>query len=365
MPKVIEKKVDDALYGIQISSEGVSISDPRVFECSSPPGYMIKMVLQHLYQNSLPIGGDKSEWALSVQYKKKIFTIEDFKRFKWNIYGKEKDRKVAEELAKKLISAAKIFNHKIKERGETSFKNDDFALQNNYYKAVNIYEFFAEQVKTILKKKSKLGLKGKPSLVDLLSAETERRRLLENYTIATSIFFFSLTETLFDSIFSLSDRKGLKYSEFRKKDWEERFKLLIPLDGNIKELYEELIVIRKYYRNIPVHSSPEYFFNYLGFGLIPSSFDALYNPHMIPTLGFSVEEAERIINCYERLLLALENHPSSKYGFLYAIYALPIFISQKQVEELKKHMTSLSEFKKELEIRSNYQDAHDNMEILV
>ena len=202
MDKKTEKKITAALYGIQVASEWPSISDHRIFESINPPGYMIKMVLQHLYGKRLPRGGDKSEWALPILYGEKIFTIEDFKRFKWNIYGKQNDRLLAKELANKIISATKIFNNHIKKIAKESFSNDDFSLQNNYYKARNIFEFFSEQVKVLLAQKTKPKLKDDPSFVDILSTEIEKRRLLEFYTIATSVFFFSLTETIFDSIFA-------------------------------------------------------------------------------------------------------------------------------------------------------------------
>ncbi|MGE5681252.1 MAG: hypothetical protein ACM34K_10285, partial [Bacillota bacterium] len=210
---------------------------------------------------------------------------------------------------------------------------------------------------------AKPRLKGTPSFKDIISPEIERRKLLEFYTTATAVFFFSLTETIFDSIFSLCDRKGIKYAEFRKMDWEKRFRSLIPLDDDIKFFYNELIFTRKFYRNIPVHSSPEYFFHYEGFGLIPSNFEALFDPHMIPTLGFSADEAERIINCFDDFLDLLSKHPSTIYGYIYAKYDLPIFISKEPIEELKKYMSSIEEFEEELENRARYQDAVDNMEV--
>jgi hypothetical protein len=358
-----QRKLSNALYGVQVSSIIASDSMSKLFESINPPGYMIKMVLMNLYGGRLPRGGDKSEWSLSIRYKGKIFIIEDYRRYKWNIWGEESEEVIARELAKKIVSCAKIMNRHLKKIAEKSFKDDNFVLQNNYYNASNTYEFFAEQVRKLLQKKIRGRSKGKASFVDMISPEMERRTHLKYYTLATSVFFFSLTETIFDSVFSLSDRKDLTYADFRKKDWNDKLKFLIPLEGEISELYNELCHIRKYYRNIPAHSSPEYFFFYEGFGLIPSNFEALSAPHMIPTIGFETEKAERILNCYERFLAALEGHSMSVYGVMYAKSDLPILISKEYVNDLKRYMGSIGAFEDELKRRSERQDAIDNMEI--
>ena len=69
------------------------------------------------------------------------------------------------------------------------------------------------------------------------------------------------------------------------------------------------------------------------------------------------------LRLYDRVISYFSYGESSKYAYLYVQSDLPIPISKKSAEELKKHMTSQSEFEEELRHRSLYQDALDNMEI--
>jgi hypothetical protein len=316
----------------------------------------------------LPRGGDKSDWELCVTYDNLKWIISDWKRYAWHIFGPPGCTEKAGKLENKLRAAAKILDYEISKLSIIEFKNENISLHNQFHRTEGLFSYFLGNAKSSLSFKPMIVNEGDDStgqLTKFLNSHFDRSRNIEYNMISSVIFFFSLTEVIFDCCFSLGDRKSLSFIEFRRLEWSERFKFFVPLDNNsfLNELYVKLMLTRTFYRNIPVHSSPTFFFNMEGFGLIPSSYERLNDPLLSHRSLFDENEQRSTIDVMESAIKLLKEHKNTKYGHIYAESGLPIHISIKAVHELKKHMVTVEHFMEELHRRNELQDRIDNMEI--
>jgi len=361
-------KLNSALHGIEIAYSKPDDSSLTLLETIiSPPGYMVKMVLSYLYGHSLPSGGDKSEWQIPLIFKGLTFILTDYKRYKCKIYGQKNGNLVGTSLRKKLEIASNIMNSYISEESKAYFDAEDIFLQNNYYKISSIYDDFYEQLELMIAESpsKKVKCDGVKDIGHFLNMEIERKRKINGYLIATTLFFFAITEVLLDACFALGDRQGLTYKEFRSLDWSTRFKMFFDLssDASLSSDYNDLLQVRRYYRNVPVHGDPVFFFPLKDFGLIPANYDSFNTPQMMPSFSIEKADVRDYLRLYDRVISYFSCGESSKYAYIYVESDFPIPIRKKSAEELKKYMTSQSEFEEELRHRSLYQDALDNMEI--
>ncbi|TYB95222.1 MAG: hypothetical protein FXF54_04785 [Kosmotoga sp.] len=362
------KNINNSLYGVEVSDFPDDKNYIQYCQETSPPGYIIKMVLMLLAQSRLPRGGDKSEWELCITYESIRWIITDWKRYAWGIFGPTGYTEKAKKLKNKIEAAAKILDKEISKHSEIEFKNENISIHNQFYRTEGLFSYFLDSAKSYLSQKPMVVNEHNNSaeqLSKILISYINRARNIEYNLISSVIFFFSLTEVIFDACFSLGDRKSLSFSEFRHLEWSERFKFFVPLnnDSYLNKFYEKLMLTRTFYRNIPVHSSPTFFFYMEGFGLIPSSYEKLNEPHLSYMSCFNENEQQSTIDVMESAIKLLKEHKNTKFGYIYAESGLPIHISFEVVNELKKHMGTVEHFKKELNRRSEFQDRIDNMEM--
>ncbi|MCD4669347.1 MAG: hypothetical protein K8S14_02755 [Actinomycetia bacterium] len=366
--KKLEKKLKEAFYGVAVSNWPDDVNYKSYCRETNPPAYMIKMGMQFLYGGGLPTGGDKSEWEVCISYKENKWIISDWKRYAWRIYGPLGYPAKADELEKKLRAVAKILDNEITKISDIEFHNENISLHNQFSKIESLYGYFFEKAKKALDSKAESVSKSNSpveSLSGILNGQLNRSRDIEYNLLASIVFFFSLTELVFDSCFSLTDRKEMRFDDFRRLDWSECFKLFIAPSGSrsLENLYGKIIVMRTFYRNIPVHASPTFFFNFDGFGLIPSSYERLNDSHLSHKLLFDENEQKFLIDTIEKAMVLLKEHDNTRHGYLYAQSGLPIHIAKEAVEEIKKYMHPISVFEEELERRNELQDRIDNMDI--
>lgn len=367
----IKNKVKQTLYGITISDEwsdisGVSSTSERYYK---PPSYMIKMALEILYGGRLPRGYDKSAWEIPILFHNNNWLIRDWKNFAWSVNTRTGTKKEAEILFRKFELTSNILDKYVRSQAKEHFENENISLDNRFEKSLLILKHFIQKLqKSIQDSKSNeyQSLEVGETRSKALKRIWEAKQEVEIYTITTSIFFFSHTEVIFDVCFSLNDRKGLKFKEFRALEWSDKFKFFIAPSSNpeINSLFSELLEIKKNYRNIPVHSSPEFLFPLENYGLLVASYENLYMPHMKYSIMFDVSEGERVLNTITNCLSLLMMHENTMFGYLYAQSGTTIHIKKEFVEQLKIHMTSLNEFTKELTRRAAYQDAINNGDIV-
>ncbi len=366
----IKNKVKQALYGITISDEWPEISGlAPILPCYyKPPSYMIKMALEILYDDRLPIGYDKSAWAIPILFHNNNWLISDWKNFGWTIKTRTGTKEDAEKLFIKFKSTSKLLDRYVRSQAKIHFKNENISLFNHFLKSRLILKHYIEKLQNSIQDSKSVDykyLEKGEARSKAVKRRWKAKQEAEIYTITTSIFFFSHTEVIFDACFSLNDRKGLTFKKFRSLEWSDKFKFFINPSSNseINSLFSDLLEIKKYYRNIPVHSSPEFLFPLENYGLLVGSYENWYLPHMECLIMFDVSEGERVLNTITNCLSLLMTHENTKFGYLYAQSGTPIHIKKEFVEKLKVHMTSLNEFNKELERLSAYQDAIINGEV--
>jgi hypothetical protein len=364
----MEKKIKAAFFGVKPDDWPNNANLSIYCRESSPPGYMIKMALMFLCGHRLPRGSDKSEWEICLSYKGKKWIITDWKRYEWKIYGPPDSSNDAKELQAKFRAVTKILDKAITATSDEELRNDNISIYNQFGRIDSLFYYFFDNAKNamnrkVAKLKKSKDIGGMRSC--FLNSQFNRGRDIEFNLLTSTIYFFALTELVFDSCFALCDRKGMRFSEFRHMEWGERFKFFISPaeDRTIESLYVNLLDIRTYYRNIPVHASPTYLFMLKGFGLIPSSYERMADPHISHKLVYEENEQKRIFNTFEDTIALLKSHPTTQFGYLYARSGLPIHIAAAPVQELKQHMTSVEQFEEELVKRSEIQDQIDNMDI--
>lgn len=366
--KKIEKKIKAAFFGVEPTTWPEDSDFTMYCRETSPPGYMIKMALMFLCGHRLPSGEDKSEWEICLSYKGKNWIVTDWKRYAWKIYGPSNSTDEAKELQAKFRAVAKTLDKAITASAEEDLKNDDISIYNQFNRINSLFYYFLNIAKKAMnrkipKPKKTIGVGG--VLSSLLNNHVNKGRDIEFNLITATIYFFALTELVFDSCFALGDRKGISFSEFRHMEWGDRFKFFISPaeDKTIENLYIDLLDIRTYYRNIPVHASPTYLFMLNGFGLIPSSYERMEDPHISLKLMHEENEQKRIYDTFDGTISLLQSHPTTQFGYLYASSGLPIHIAVEPAQELKQHMTSVEDFEEELGRRNYIQDRFDNMEM--
>jgi hypothetical protein len=375
LPESKRRKIVSALTGVSIAenwppNEGAV----KLAERLNPASYLVKGSLEQLYGRRLPTPLDKSAWAIPVSFRGALLEVSDWRRYSWTIYGLPDQVEVAELLTKKLTSAATVLDRALQDVCRELLSKEDFSLDNQFHRYRTLFEEFAEKCGSI-----RLDRRVTPAALDAgdidlgtiakhlehaMNIWTRDSTELRINLIASAIFFFSLSEIIFDACFALGDRSGTSYRRFRALDWAERFKFFIPLSGReVQELYEQLLKIRRFYRNIPVHASPLYVFHIDGFGLIPATFEDLENPNLSPLFSAEPNDAEEISTCLVSALEFLERNPTTEFGFAYAESGLAIHLSETRLSKFKIHMGSIEEFRDFLQVRADYADAVMNMDV--
>ncbi len=370
------KKILEALTGIKYSEKWPNqVSLVKYDRMDEPPSYLIRLVFTVFLKAMLPEGGDKSDWELPIEYKGRIWLLWDWKRYAWNLEGPPNHTKEAEELIKKIKAAAAIMDRDLALTAKKKYESGEFSLQNQYHKLRGLYDFFRENSEKSSVKKQKVshgntGAKGDidtaiHSLSSELNLQYQKLRRIEANTIAAVVFYLAMIEVIMDACFSLSDRKDLTYADFKGMNWSERLKWLIPVgsSNDLNRLFSDIVFIRTEYRNLTVHSSPEFFFHIPYFGLVPSTYKKHFLPHAKQHPSIGEEQAKKIFEIFGRFEAMLRKRDETKFGMIYAESGLPIHIDNKTVSKLKRKMNSLDEFKSELEHICSLQDAFDNMDI--
>jgi len=329
---------------------------------------MVRAVIELLAGGRVYSGGDKSAWETGLTFEGIQWCIQDRRRSDWILWGPPGNRSAADTLAKKLTSASRILDGAILEFGREMVGQDQLALQNNYHRVKNMYEFFRNHVDTTLKRidefRRNRRLDIAEGLADFLNERFGLDKELEAYSLSAIMFFFAMTEVLLDCCFALGDRGGHTFMEYRKLDWGERFTRFFAVGtGQAQSIYEDVLRARREHRNIWAHADPVLYVPIEGVGLIPMTYDHLDKPSMNFFSTIDAGEAQRMFAAFDALLGLFEDHSLGWYAKNYADSGLPIQIAQPRADELRGLMNDKDAFMNELEERCRYQDAVDNMEI--
>jgi hypothetical protein len=368
------RKMAAALTGVEIAESWPDLEDPKrtgLLDRTRPPSYLVRATFEQVFGVRLPSPHEKSAWGVPILYKGEEFELSDWKRTIWKISGHASGIEIAKELEKKISSAAKILDGHIREVCRGLLDKDQLSLDNQFHRYRALFDMFRIECEARLQRPLLPQGPKNPGVADLckhlessFAVLTENSLRLRGNLLAAAIFFFSLSEIIFDACFALGDRKGLSFRAFRKLEWSERFRFVLPSsDEEVRRLYNRLVEIRRVYRNAPVHADPVFAFDVKGVGLIPQAFDVLDNPN-IKSLYFSeVGEVEPILACFNDAMQLFERHSLTRFGFAYAESGLAIHIAQDKLERHRSQMTSIGTFRSFLCRLVEYADAVANMEV--
>ena len=179
--------------------------------------------------------------------------------------------------------------------------------------------------------------------------------------------FYSYLEFIFDVIYAF-EQPNIDFWEFRKKPWVDRFKIVFDLKvKDINEMYLKLSEYRNKYRNPLSHgltNEISVLVPLSGSGLVPLSYHFLSNEIYYGIRGLNdIKLAEQIIETFGSFLFYLSKNEPYCYYMRYAEYNFEIPVNKKDVEELKKNMSSIENFEAYLQDKSLYMDAVTNRDI--
>jgi len=382
-----QAKINQALYGITVAQEFPEYEYNKTIRLSQddPPSYIVRLALMIFLESNLPKYHEKSDWGVHLLFDNIVWSVNDWKRYKWQVEGPPNKDDSAEKLVKKLKNAANIADHFVKTVIVNAQNNEDFYLHNQFWRTKRIYSVFRHHVETMLEELSPIasseGIKDdgeennvSGSIEEFFSAvskqvsmQLRKEAALEANVVATASMFFALTETIFDVCFALSDRKNMSFADFRKQDWKDRTKHCIDVEDKVfKSLYQELLRVRNHHRNIVIHASPTYLYQlpgFPGFGLIPSSFEQMDYPHMRSVPGVTPSEALDLLTLFDKFLTSIQSHDSTRLAYYYAASGLPIPISINGAAELRSYMSNPDDFVQEVNKRIDFQVAIENMDV--
>jgi hypothetical protein len=176
--------------------------------------------------------------------------------------------------------------------------------------------------------------------------------------------FFSLLEFLLDVLYAF-EQHNEKFFEFRKKNWNIRFKSLLNFNKHkeLKRIYEELLSIKKNYRNPLTHgltNEISLLVPLASVGLIPLSYRNLSNKTYYSFFEIEKEDALRMIDLFREFLAFLENKEPYKFYILYLKCGFSIPIDANEISKIKKKMSSEEEFQEYIERESYIEDMFIN-----
>jgi hypothetical protein len=375
------KKLEQVFYGVDIAHVWPDeLELARYHHFSRPPSYLVQLALTQLYGERLPRGGDKSDWAIPLSFSHATWLVSDWKRYACDIYGPEGAEASADDLLKKLKTAAHIAGTQVMEAAKQHRDRDEISLYNEFPRLNALYKFFRSEAENVQEQLSQqppankvesTSDEAKANIHDLVAKLNDwfmrqgslEKRLHAN-TVAAIVAFFSTTEAVLDAAFALGDRKVLSFAEYRRLSWAERLRMWIDGNqGDTAEVYEALIEVRKEYRNTATHSSPVFFFSLPGIGLVPIDYKELYLPQVTPWPLREAKEAQRIFDTFDATVCLFNSNDLLKFAYKYAESGLSIHINNVLSDDLKRYMTSLKGFEDELMYRCEMQDLYNNMDI--
>ncbi len=363
------KQLINALYGISVAKNWPAIESGAtpLANNTRPPSYIIQLVLEALHGERLPKGVEKCAWELPIDFEESAWLITDWKHYAWRLFSQSGSKESCIRLQKKLEAAGGIVDNYLATVAKTHLDNDDFSLKNDYNESKSLYQYYRHRLDTTILIANPATITGPPGeqRSALVNEYYRALREAEQNQIVTSIFFFAHSEIILDSCFALQEPGRIRYRDFRALDWGERFKIIVG-DVFIRQysaLYSHLLEIRRYFRNIPVHASPQFLFPVEGVGLVPATFNRLDDPRLSYGHRYDTDEGKRILRTFDLTLELLRDSPRTACGYLYAESALPIHIKHDLREELQKLMSSMDSFKQELDRRVQLHYAKINGEI--
>jgi len=389
------KEVDKIRYllkGIDPLKSGKGFNFENVVTgISDPPAYMVQFLAFVMKFYIKPPVMEKVTWVTYIRYKKHDFMIRDYKFGSWSIETDKKDEstiQLAKEIITKISRASKFLDKPLSKALRSQVEKNNFYLNNSYHKLNSFYKFFQERLLESIKdfelaekQAQKPSSSSKTPLHGLIGSEAHITEYFEkkigyaytkppvitSYTFSLMSFFYSLLDFLFNAIYAFEGQK-IKFTEFKKMRWEEKFRLLFPVDknGELNAFFSNFVKIKREYRNPLTHGLSDDTSILIPFpkiGLIPTSYEYLSHKIHFSHVHITKDEARWIMDNFNKFLQYLEKNDPYRYYFHYIEYGFSIPMLKKAMSELKSRMTSFEEFKDYMEGYAKYQEMIMNMEL--
>lgn len=356
------EKLSKIFYGVEILSPFLNEKESLYGHdrITSPNSYLVKMIFTWLTGERLEEGYYRSDWIISLKYRGFTWLLEDDEASAWYIYGEESASQDAEILIKKITSAAKIMNQYVSEVAKNEINRNEFLLINHFDRINSFYQLFRFETELLIRERNEPEIE--PSkFANLFRSRAGYQKKIEANVTAAIFFFFSLTEIILDCCYSLGERYGLTFNDFRNTSWSERFKNYFPVGGGeFNTVFTQLLEIRDANRNAFAHAEPIFMLWFDRVGWIPRDVRDLHRPIMGTFNVITEKEAKIIFDTFDRALTFIKRDPFGQYVSLYVQSGLPIQMIEDNVRELRNEMTSLEDFADEITRRLKIQDAYDN-----
>ncbi len=375
-----KKKFDSAIAGIEpyrpgkrdfaLGFRNVSVKN------IDPPAYVMAFLFLRILK--FPNFGemDKVWWHTYFTYNDVVFLIRDYKFGTWSLEIRSDFKITASFLRRalgKLIAAGRRAGKMLEDELANHIQNGEFWIKNNYHSLLASYEFFFEEAESAadawrsfeaVPEREKFDM-------DAITARLNERLRLEQILAFRCMplisSFYSLLEFLLDAFFAF-EQPNCTFFEFRRLNWQERFKLVARLEpgSNLLKCYEQISRIKSEFRNPLTHglTNESALLVPVPFGgLVPVSYEHLSNTLHFGMTQILPEVAVQIIAAFKDFLDNLEKvEPYAFYvRYLSAGFSLPA--SKKEAESIRKEMHDMDTFEEYLETRSRYEDAVANREI--
>jgi hypothetical protein len=373
------RSLRSALNGIELfNSEkhhqfsSVKLSRHLAFQ-TQPTGYLLQLALEAVIGKKLP-SRDKKLWVAILVFKDRIWQLSDWKGASWTLDGppdSEADRIV---LVRKLTKAAGIAERKIDAESEGMVQTGQFAIVNQFIRIGTYYHYLRNDAEKLLTLKvgeepSKIISTGQTEGGGTIVVEevTAMNNFMANWqraeasAVGAIIFFFGLMEVLFDACFAFGDRQGLTFQEFRRKEWKERFKLVMDIKKlEASKIYNDLLGVQVRYRHVFTHALPTIVVPHPQLGWISAETRQLHEPRMQQLFTFNSEEIRTTFRLFDQAIQLFEGNEKTWAAARFVSSPLPIPLDPVKIAALVKHAGSREDFEKEIDRRIEWLDYYAN-----
>jgi len=363
------KQIRNALSGISVPDKWPRIESGVIPLASNrrPPSYIIQLALEAFHGKKLSQGNDKSAWEFPITFEGTDWLLVDCEHHAWNLVTQSGSAESCIRLQKKLEAAGGIVETYLAGIAKDHLDRDDFSLINTFYESRSLYQYYRRRLERAI-------LNADPSLIigppgeqrtTLVNEHYRALREAEQNQVVTSLLFFAHTDIILDSCFALQESGSMPYRDFRALDWDRRVTTVV---GNAcirrhATLFSHVSEVRRYFRDIPI-ANPQFLFPGDGGVLVTATADRSDYPRLSYRQRYDIEEGTRILHSFDAMMKLLRDSPRTAYGYLYAESALPIHINRALREELRTFMSSIDDFKQELDRRVQLHYAKINRETL-
>jgi hypothetical protein len=136
-------------------------------------------------------------------------------------------------------------------------------------------------------------------------------------------------------------RPSMSFFEFRRLNWEYRFKAVIPLNtgGKVPREYERILKIKALFRNPLTHgltNATSLLVPVTFGGLVPATYEHLESSVHFGTTAISKEVALEALGTFERLLTHFSSELPYAYYMRYLDSGFSIPVQESSIREIKQ-----------------------------